>query len=91
MKVEYAFGEYVDIEMMRHGAPNEIYVHKVIGTLRSNTWVDVPVQSPATESIHKSDVDDVVACVCGGIDERDILRYRATDCKPNNQGKKKQL
>lgn len=83
------FGDYVRIEMKRYGCPNEIYIHKVIGTLRSNAWVDVPVQSPATETVHTHS-EDVVACVCCGVCERNILRYRAIDCKPNRaiDGKK---
>ena len=40
--------------------------HKVIGTLRSNTWVDVPVMHNATETIHDH-MEDVVACVCCGV------------------------
>jgi hypothetical protein len=76
------FGDYVRIEQKRHGVENEMYLHKVIGTLRSNAWVDVPVQSPATETIHDHS-EAVVACVCCGVCERDILRYRASDCKPN--------
>ena len=51
-KTEFKFGDYAIIEQKRHGAPNEMFVHKVIDQLRSNTWVDVPVQSPATETIH---------------------------------------
>ena len=27
-------------------------------------------------------MSNVVACVCEGIDERHIFRYRAIDCKP---------
>jgi len=72
------FGDYVKIMMKRHGVPDEIYIHKVIGTLASNKWVDVPVKSPATETVH-DEMDDVVACVCGGVCEREIMRYRAQD------------
>lgn len=74
------FGDKVSIEMKRYGVENEHYIHKVIGILRSNTWVDVPVQTPATETIH-GEVEDVVACVCEGIEERGILRYRVSDTK----------
>jgi len=79
------FGDYVRIEQKRYGGgENEMYLHKVIGVLRSNSWVDVPVQSPATETIHDHS-EDVLACVCCGVCERDILRYRFNDCKPNGK------
>lgn len=74
------FGDYVEIEMKRYGVPNEMFLHKVIGTLMSNTYVDVPVQSPATASIH-SGLVDVVACICCGIDETEVLKYRLEDVK----------
>ena len=79
----FSFGDYSIIEQKRYGAPNEMYIHKVIGTLRSNAYVDVPVQCPATETIHGG-VVDVVACVCCGVSERQILRYRASDISLHN-------
>ena len=74
----FKFGDYAIIEMKRYGESNEKYIHKVIGTMRSNTWVDVPVKTPATETIHDG-LTDVVACVCCGIEEKTILMYRASD------------
>lgn len=75
------FGDYAMIEQKRHGADNEHYLHKVIGVGKSNVWVDVPVQSPAKETFHDH-MEYVVRCVCCGIDERDILKYKASDVKP---------
>lgn len=75
------FGDYAYIEQKRYGIDNEMYLHKVIGTFQSNTWVDVPVQSPATETIHGTCIVDVVACICCGVDERKVLRYRIEDVK----------
>jgi len=72
------FGQYAMIEQKRHGVDNEMYVHKVIGSLSSNNYVDVPVQSPATETIHK-EMTNVVACVCCGVEERIILRYKSSN------------
>ncbi len=72
------FGDYVDIMQKRHGCEDELFVHKVIGKLHSNGYVDVPVQSPATETLHK-EVVDVVACICCGVDERNVRRYRLDD------------
>ena len=74
------FGDYVLIEQKRYGVENETYVHKVIGRLRSNTYVDVPVQAPATETIHP-EIVDVVNCICCGIEERHAFRYRLSDVK----------
>ena len=74
------FGDYVIIEMKRYGVPNEYYTHKVVGVLRSNSYVDVPVQTPATETHHDGLVD-VVACVCQGVSERDVRRYRVKDVR----------
>lgn len=72
------FGDYVDIMQKRHGCEDEPFVHKVIGKLRSNGYVDVPVQSPATETAHK-EVVNVIACICCGVCERDVRRYRLED------------
>lgn len=80
------FGDYVLIEQKRHGAENEMYLHKVIGRLQSNAYVDVPVQSPATET-HHDEIVEVVACVCCGVNEREIFRYRAEDVRINDKFK----
>jgi len=76
------FGDYARIEQKRHGCDNEMYLHKVIGTLRSNTYVDVPVQSPAKEIVH-DEIVDVVTCVCCGVSETTILKYRVADVMHN--------
>ncbi len=78
------FGDYCTIEQNRFGCDNEHYTHKVIGTLRSNTWVDVPVMRVATETIHDH-MEDVVACVCCGVCEREILRYRLADVRKHGR------
>ena len=75
-----SFGDYVVIEQKRHGAKNEMYVHKVIGTSESNAWVDVPVQSPATESLHK-EVMPVVSCICCGVCETEVRKYLIKDIR----------
>ncbi|HHX3084133.1 TPA: hypothetical protein ACU8I9_000948 [Klebsiella pneumoniae] len=79
-KTEFKFGDYAIIEQKRHGSPNEMFVHKVIDQLRSNTWVDVPVQSPATETIH-DEMEDVCLCICCGVDETEVRRYRVKDMR----------
>ena len=79
-KISFKFGDYALIEQKRHGVPNEMFVHKVIDQLRSNTWVDVPVQSPATETIH-DEMEDICLCICCGIDETEVRRYRGKDMR----------
>lgn len=67
------FGDYVYIEQKRYGGGNELYIYKVIKTLNSNEYVDIPV-SNEEETIHDKTID-VVACVCCGVSERTILKY----------------
>lgn len=79
-EIEFKFGDYATIEQKRHGVPNEMFVHKVVGQLRSNTWVDVPVRVPATETLH-GEMEDVCLCICCGIDETKVRRYRVKDMR----------
>ena len=72
------FGDYVSICQKRYGIGNENYTHKVIGVSKSNCWVDVPVESPRTETRHNNIVT-VVECICCGVDETEVLRYRYED------------
>ena len=68
------FGDKVSIEQFRYGADNEFYTHKVIGTLKSNTYADVPQTGGYEQYIHK-EVVDVVQVICEGISEDKVLRY----------------
>lgn len=79
-EIEFKFGDYATIEQKRHGVPNEMFVHKVVGQLRSNTWVDVPVGVPATETLH-GEMEDICLCICCGIDETKVRRYRVKDMR----------
>lgn len=72
------FGDYVSIEQKRFGCDNEMYRHKVINRLKSNTYVDVPVQTPAREINHR-DMAEVVSCICCGVVETVVLKYRVSD------------
>ena len=74
------FGDYVLIEQNRFGTKNEMFIHKVIGTSKSNTYVDVPVMVTPYEKIHK-DIVSVVSCICAGVSERDVYCYRLEDVK----------
>lgn len=71
------FGDFVKIEQLRYGGSNEHYLHKVIAVLQSNSYVDVPVRLPRKERLHEEMVY-VVACVCCGVSEREILNYPIT-------------
>lgn len=79
-ETEFKFGDYAIIEQKRHGVPSEMFVHKVIGIRRSNSWVDVPVQSPATETLHRG-MEVVCLCISCGIDETEVKRYRVKDMR----------
>ncbi|WP_312731552.1 hypothetical protein [Atlantibacter hermannii] len=76
----FEFGDYAEIEQKRHYAANEIYRYKVIKQLSSNSWVDAPVQSPATETIHP-EMEDVCLCICCGVDETVVRKYRVKDMR----------
>ncbi len=86
------FGDYCTIEQKRHSVPNEIYVHKVIGRFESNSYVDVPVQSPRKETTHDK-VVKIIACITCGVSEKNVLKYKLTDVKllpqPPKQSAKK--
>jgi len=72
------FGDYIGIEQKRHGVTNEIYTHKVIGRFQSNSYVDIPGQGPATETLHK-EIVPVISCICCGVSETEVLKYRESD------------
>ena len=76
------FGDYCTIEQERHFKANEMYAHKVIGTFKSNFYVDVPVSWADKGSLHDETVE-VVACICCGVRETEVLRYRVQDVKPD--------
>lgn len=72
------FGDYVMIAQKRYGVANEMYLHKVIGRLKSNSYVEVPVQTPSTETLHNK-IQEVVACICCGVSEREVRNYLLSD------------
>ena len=87
---EFKFGDYAIIEQKRHGVPSEMFVHKVIGIRRSNSWVDVPVQSPATETLHCG-MEVVCLCICCGIDETKVRQYRVKDMQRSSRSPDSEL
>ena len=85
------FGDYVNIEQHRYGSDNEIYLHKVVGRIKSNAWVDVPVKIPRVNSLHYGELEDVVLCICCGVDGTEVFKYRISDVelvdtRPQNDG-----
>ena len=83
--MSFDFGDYCVIEQKRYGVANEMYTHKVVGALKSNTYVDVPVKCPAKETLH-DEVVPVVACICCGVQEREVLYYRQCDVQKRKGG-----
>lgn len=77
---QFNFGDYVEIEQNRYGAPNEMFIHKVVGSFRSNAWVEVPVFWQKELIIHDHS-EEVLNVICCGIDETTVYRVRAADCK----------
>jgi len=76
------FGDYIIIEHKRYGDENARFVYKVIGCLKSNSYVDIPVEGLEEEKLH-SEIVEVVACICCGINERDVYRFKKSDVKKN--------
>ena len=86
---DLCFGDYVSVEMKRYGADNEHYTHKVIGIIRSNTWIDVPVDGKDNcerPKIH-GQLEDIVLCVCCGVCEERVDRYSVKDVKFSHRDK----
>ncbi|WP_102706989.1 hypothetical protein [Terribacillus saccharophilus] len=73
------FGDYVEIEQHRYYAPNEMFIHKVIGALKSNTWMDTPIRHDSKEVLHDTS-EIVLNVICCGIDETKVFRVRQADC-----------
>lgn len=76
------FGDYVRIEQRRFGAPNEMYVYKVIGQLHSNSWVDVPVVAGTEAVPHPGQLEPCLRCICCGVDETKVKTFRVEDVTP---------
>lgn len=72
------FGRYCRIEQLRYGVPNEMFLYKVVASLRSNCWCEVPYKTASKEVWHDSSEDCVLA-ICCGIDETEVLRFRVAD------------
>lgn len=76
---EIDFGDYVKIEMHRYGTPNEWYIHKVVGAMKSNGWIDTPLKWDAEVTAHDH-MDVVLNVIQCGVDETKIIRVKQSDC-----------
>ena len=78
------FGDYCHIEQKRYGCDNEMYLHKVIGRFDSNAWVEVPVDGDGTnrDNVLHGEMSPVVACICCGVMETEVRKYRIADVVP---------
>lgn len=79
------FGDYVEIEMHRYGAPNELYIHKVISAYMAGSWATVPIQygivGTGTQNVAGSGIEEVLNVVQCGIDETTVFRVRKSDVR----------
>lgn len=79
------FGSYCDIEMFRHGAENEMYTHKVIQRVKSNSSVNVPIRygpgGTGHEEVLKKESSPCIRVVCCGVIEDRIFKVRVAEVK----------
>ena len=73
------FGRYCLIEQKRYGVVNEKFLYKVINTLNSNVWSDVPVDNCDKEIKLHDHCEQVVNVICCGVSEDKVERYRLCD------------
>lgn len=74
------FGDYVEIEQHRYGVPNEMFMYKVVGALRSNAWIDAPIRWDSEPTLHDH-METVLNVICCGVDETEVIRVRESDCR----------
>ena len=72
------FGRYCLIEQKNYFSPNEVYIYKVVSSLRSNCWCEVPYKTGTHEVLHDS-IEDCVLAICCGVDETYVQRFRMAD------------
>jgi hypothetical protein len=72
------FGRYCRIEQFRYGKPNEMHIYKVVSSIRTNTWCEVPYKEASKERWHDRMEDCILAIHCG-IDETKVQTFRAAD------------
>ena len=75
----FGFGSYCNVEQKRYGANNEFYCYKVISVIKSNTWIDVPVDARVNKAVNHNTMEEVVTCICMGVSEDTVVRFRLSD------------
>ena len=78
-KLNLKFGHYISVEQKRYGCDNQFYSYKVIGTLKTNSYIQTPVDGLG-EKI-RGDSENCVQVICCGVDERNVERFRLQDIK----------
>lgn len=74
------FGDFCEIEQLRHGVPNEFYTYKVVGSGRANYYMPVPVGDGDVRQI--ADMCDVVKVIRCGVCEEKVETFRLQDVRP---------
>lgn len=78
-KLNLKFGHYISVEQKGYGYDNQFYSYKVIGTLKTNSYIQTPVDGLG-EKI-RGDSENCVQVICCGVDERNVERFRLQDIK----------
>lgn len=78
-QLDELFGRYCLIEQKRYGIPNEKFLYKIVGTLQSNAWSEVPVDANDRDKKLHDHSEEVVNVICCGICEERVERYRLCD------------
>lgn len=78
------FGDYVEIEQFRHNSPNEKFLYKVVGALKSNTYIEAPIRWDSEPQIHNR-MEKVLNVICCGVDETKVIRVAQKHCKKAQQ------
>lgn len=81
MKKQLEFGDYISVEQKRYVGGNEFYTHKVIRTLESNSYTEVPVDAHKPVNPIQNEIAEIVECICCGVDESKTIRFRVKDVK----------
>ena len=72
------FGMYCRIEQFLYCKPNEMHLYKVVASLRTNSWCEVPYKAASKEVWHDRMEDCILAIHCG-IDETKVQKFRIAD------------
>ena len=80
-KHDIDFGDYIKYPT---GYSRDMHIYKVVGALCSNTYQDVPAVIGSKNRIHDNGMVPVLNVIHCGVDEREVIRVRESDCIPIN-------